>query len=124
VGDRVLLTGHLAAPVQAAWYANALAVFFGPQDEDYGYITLEAMLSAKPVITCRDSGGTLEFVQDGVTGFVTDPVPEAVAQRIDELAARPARAREMGEAGRESYRKLGLTWERTAATLIDKGNAP
>lgn len=116
--DRVLLTGHLSREVQASWYANALAVFFGPHDEDYGFVTLEAMLSAKPVITCRDSGGTLEFVDDGVTGFVTEPDPRAIAARIDELAAAPTRARAMGRAARERYAALGLDWKAMAAELL------
>ena len=45
-------------------YANAKAVLFIPLDEDYGYITLEAMASSKAVITAKDSGGPLEFVID------------------------------------------------------------
>jgi glycosyltransferase involved in cell wall biosynthesis len=64
-----------------------------PRDEDYGYITLEAMLSGKPVVTCRDSGGTLDFVADGVTGFVTDPDPQAIA-----ATHRCARRRPTGRA--------------------------
>ena len=31
-------------------------------------MTLEAMLSSKPVITCTDSGRPVEFVKDGETG--------------------------------------------------------
>ena len=120
LGDRVLLTGKLSQEVMAAWYANSLAVFFGPEDEDYGYITLEAMVSGKPVITCRDSGGPLEFVQDGVNGFVVEADPRAVADRIDALAGDPRRARAMGAAGRERYRKLDLTWDRTAEVLLDE----
>ena len=34
-------------------YANALSVLFVPKDEDFGYITVEAMLSHKPVIVCK-----------------------------------------------------------------------
>ena len=56
--DRVALLGHIPDAEKYAWYANALAVAYPPYDEDYGYVTLEAMLSAKPVITCADSGGT------------------------------------------------------------------
>ena len=118
IGDRVLFTGRIEREVQAAWYANALAVFFGPADEDYGFVTLEAMLSAKPVITCADSGGTLEFVEDGANGFVTPPEPAAIAARIDELAADRARARRMGRQGLERYRALGLSWRRTAEVLL------
>lgn len=116
--DRVLLTGKLSQELLASWYANSLGVFFGPEDEDYGYITLEAMLSGKPVITCRDSGGPLEFVADGANGFVVDPDPRAIADGIDTLAGDPRRARGMGAAGLERYRKLDLTWERTASALL------
>lgn len=121
--DRVLLCGRVTHEVQAAWYANCLGVFFGPEDEDYGFITLEAMLSGKPVITCRDSGGPLDFVRDGVNGFVVEPQPEAVAEKIDALAADPARARSLGEAGYDRYLDLGLSWDKTAATLLARPSA-
>lgn len=119
LGGRVLLTGRVPRHVQATWYANCLAVFFCPEDEDYGFVSLEAMLSGKPVITARDSGATLEFIEDGVNGVVISPDPAEVAARIDELAFRPARARELGEAGYDRYRSLDLTWERTAAVLLE-----
>ena len=122
--DRVLLTGHVSREVQAAWYANCLAVFFGPHDEDYGFVTLEAMASDKPVITCSDSGGTLEFVRGGETGEIIEPEPAALAEAIDRLAAEPARAARMGREGGELYRSLGLSWERTASTLIERGANP
>jgi glycosyltransferase involved in cell wall biosynthesis len=121
LGDRVLLAGRVEPVVHAAWYANSLAVFFGPEDEDYGYVTLEAMASAKPVITCDDSGGTLEFVLPGETGYVAAPEPRAIAACIEALAARPAHARALGEAGLARYRGLGLSWERTAAELLQGG---
>ncbi len=38
-------------------YKDALAVVYPPYDEDFGYVTLEAFLSRKPVVTCTDSGG-------------------------------------------------------------------
>ncbi len=52
---------------------NSLAVFFAPYDEDYGYVTLEAMLAQKATITCYDSGGTNEFVIHEQTGFIEPP---------------------------------------------------
>lgn len=116
--DRILVCGRVSLPVQAAWYANCLAVFFGPDDEDYGFVTLEAMLSGKPVITCRDSGATLNFVTDGVNGRVIEADPLAVAEAIDAMADNPAAARAMGDAGYDRYRKLGLSWERTASVLL------
>lgn len=120
LGERVLLTGLVSREVQAAWYANCLAVFFGPHDEDYGFVTLEAMASGKPVITCDDSGGTLEFVEDGATGAVVPPEPKAIAERIDAFADAAARTRDMGQAGLDAYRRRGLSWENTASTLIGR----
>ncbi len=77
-------------------YAHASAVFFGPLDEDYGYVTLEAMLSSKPVITCRDSGGPLEFVVNNETGYVTEPEPEEIAAALEKLMGDAALAKRWG----------------------------
>jgi glycosyltransferase involved in cell wall biosynthesis len=77
------------------------------------------MLSAKPVITCRDSGATLEFVEHGTTGFIEEPDAGAIAARIDALAANPRSAHELGAAGLENYRRLDLSWARTASVLLE-----
>src|SRR5690606_35168034 len=73
VGDRVALPGRIDDATLIELYAGALAVFYAPFDEDYGYVTVEAMRSARPVVTTADSGGVLEFVADGVNGFVCAP---------------------------------------------------
>lgn len=115
---RVRLLGHISEAEKLAFYAHSLGVFFAPYDEDYGYITLEAMLSAKPVLTCRDSGGPLEFVVDGETGFVLEPEPEAIAAAIDRLYAAPSVAERMGRAGLDRYRGLGISWPVTIERLL------
>lgn len=118
VRDRVRLLGHVDDAEKASWYANSLGVFFGPYDEDYGYVTLEAMLSSKPVITCQDSGGPLEFVVDGETGLVVEPTPDAVAEAIDTLYSNLSRAAAMGSAGRAHYDERGIGWENVVETLL------
>ena len=72
-------------------YAGALVVPFVPVQEDYGLITIEAFKSQKPVITCRDSGETLQFVRDGVTGCVVEPEEGALADRLAFLVDHPER---------------------------------
>ena len=62
MGDRVQLAGAVGDEELLTLYAGALGVVYTPYDEDFGYVTLEAFLARKPVITARDSGGTLEFV--------------------------------------------------------------
>ena len=115
--DRVRLMGSFNNAERVALYEHALGVVFVPHDEDLGYITLEAMYAAKPVITCTDSGGPLEFVVPGETGWVVEPTPQALAEAIEALWANKARSRAMGEAGRARVLGLGLSWDRVVETL-------
>jgi glycosyltransferase involved in cell wall biosynthesis len=110
--DRVvLLTDWISEERKRELFARALACAYVPLDEDsYGYVSLESFHSRKPVITCVDSGGTLELVEDGVTGRVVEGDPMAVAEAIDGLYADPAGARRMGEAGYERMGDLNISW--------------
>lgn len=117
LSDRVEWRGMVSEEQKRDLYANCLAVIFPPVDEDYGYITLEAMLSAKPVITCADSGGPLEFVRDRQTGLVADPTPEALARAMDALWSDRRCAAAMGEAGRARYADLDISWENVVKKL-------
>jgi glycosyltransferase involved in cell wall biosynthesis len=98
--------------------AGALAVLVPPLDEDYGYVPLEAMLSARAVITCTDSGGPLEFVEHARTGLVCDPSPAGLADAMDTLWGDRSRAMTLGQAGLTSYRALGLSWEHVVQCLL------
>ena len=48
-------------------------------------------------------------MEDGVTGFVTDPTPEALGAAIGRLAADPRTAQSLGDAGYE--RAQAITWD-------------
>ena len=102
-----------------ALYARSLGVFFGPYDEDYGYITLEAMLSSKPVLTCNDSGGPLEFVIDGETGLIVEPDPKKIAEKIDWLYENKNKAKEMGIKGRKHYYNKNISWDNVIEKLLE-----
>jgi glycosyltransferase involved in cell wall biosynthesis len=80
VEARLEWLGQVTEEEQRALYAHALGVIFPPVDEDYGYVTLEAMLAAKPLIPWTDSGAPLEFVQGDVTGLIVEPSPQAIAR--------------------------------------------
>jgi glycosyltransferase involved in cell wall biosynthesis len=118
VSDKISLIGRIGEEEKYTLYARSLAVFFAPYDEDYGYITLEAMLSSKPVITCKDSGGPLEFVVDKETGFVLDPEPKQIAEKIDWLYEHSAGAKKMGEDGWKSYKNKNISWDNVVHTLL------
>ena len=110
--------GFISQEEKETYYARSLAVFFAPFDEDYGYITLEAMLSSKPVITCIDSGGTLEFVEDNKTGFIINPDPKLIAKKIDYLYTNRKEAKKFGENGLQNYKRKNISWDNVVDTLL------
>ena len=113
---RVELAGWVDDRAVLDLYAGCLAVFYAPFDEDYGYVTVEAFKSGKPVVTTADAGGPLEFVADGETGFVCAPdAPRQIAARLDRLFEERELARRMGERGRETVRRIG--WDEVVASL-------
>ncbi len=116
VTERVELPGFVSNDRLVELYSGALAVLYAPYDEDYGYVTLQAYYAGKPVITAVDSGGVLEWVEDGVTGIVTDGSPGQLGAAVDRLAHDPALAQRMGAAGHE--RVADLSWDRVIATLL------
>ena len=117
-GDpRIRFTGFLNDVQLADAYAGARVVLFAPSQEDYGYITLEAMLSGKPVITTVDAGGPTELVTPGVTGLIADPDPASIGAAINVLLRKPLMARKMGRAGERQSRTI--TWDAAVATLLD-----
>ena len=105
-------------------YANARGVVFVPQDEDYGYITLEAMLSAKPVVTVQDAGGPLEFITDGAEGVITAPDPADLGAAFDRLTGDVAAAERMGQAGLARYQAENISWDYVVETLTGQVHAP
>ncbi len=99
LADRVKFLGFVNDDELLRLYANAGVVYFSPVDEDYGYITLEAFLSKKLVITCHDSGGVLEFVKHKENGYVCEPSPESIATAITHAFKSKSRLTEKGEEG-------------------------
>ena len=114
--DRITFAGALWGDAVADLYAGALGVIYTPFDEDYGYVTLEAFLAARPVITAKDSGGPLEFVRDGTNGFICDPDAMALASAIDRLAADRSLAARLGRAGRGVAQTI--TWDGVIEQLL------
>jgi len=96
IEKRVSFLGELDEEQLVHEYATCAAVYFGARAEDYGLVTLEAFSSAKAVVTCRDSGGPAELVEDGETGFIVDPDPESVAAALSRIAEEAGLAERLG----------------------------
>ena len=60
--------------------------------------------------------GPLEFVEDGVTGWVTEPQSEAIGAAISHLAADRPLARSLGDAG--YARARSITWDGVVERLV------
>jgi glycosyltransferase involved in cell wall biosynthesis len=120
VGDRVeILARWISEEEKADLLSRALGVMYVPFDEDsYGYPSLEAYHSGKPVISCTDSGGTREIVEHGVTGLMTEPTPEALAEAIDRLHDDAEDAERMGRAGRARIDALNISWDHVVSRLL------
>jgi glycosyltransferase involved in cell wall biosynthesis len=116
VADRIVFLGSVQDDALVELYRDALAVAYPPYDEDFGYVTLEAFLARRPVITATDSGGPNEFVIDGVNGFVRPPEADAFAMAINQLAASREKAKALGDAGYE--RAAQVTWDGVIEKLI------
>jgi glycosyltransferase involved in cell wall biosynthesis len=113
---KVHLLGYLSDDEVIRHYANALAVFYAPYDEDYGYATIEAFLSKRPVITTIDSGGVLEFVRHQENGFLTDNDPKQIAERVDWLYTNRHKCSDLGANGYELVKHI--SWDSVIERLV------
>lgn len=123
VAERLELPGRVDDERLLGLYEHALAVFYAPFDEDYGYVTVEALRSERPVVTTADAGGVLEFVEDGVDGYVcaaggtgSSTAPREIAARLDRLFEDRDEAARLGRAGRERVAAIG--WDRVVERLL------
>ncbi len=114
VADRVDFLGFVEDDDLLDLYAGAFAVFFAPVDEDYGYITLEAFLSKKPVVTCDDAGGVLEFAENDRSGLISSPDAAELGNNINKLFLNKKLGYDMGEMGYNTVKDI--SWD----NVIDK----
>jgi glycosyltransferase involved in cell wall biosynthesis len=116
LSDRVTLTGPVSQPELLHYLATCRAVCFPPLGEDYGFVTVEAFASRKAVVTCTDSGGPAELVEDGVQGFVCEPSPAALASRLRVLIDDATLAERLG--GNAHARGERITWPDAVRQLV------
>jgi glycosyltransferase involved in cell wall biosynthesis len=120
VEDRVeLRLGWMTEEEKVELLARCLAVAYLPHNEDsYGFPSLEASHSAKPIVTVTDSGGVLEFVRDGMEGLVTEPTARGLAAAFDRLYDDRDHARRLGENSDRRRSELNISWVHVVNRLI------
>jgi len=114
--SKVEFLGNISERDLMDLYSRCCGVFYAPYDEDYGFVTLEAFLSEKPVLTCYDSGGPLEFVIHGETGLISEPNPQEIGEAISKIYSHLPQSQIMGKNGKELIRDI--TWDRVIETLV------
>ncbi|KAL0301257.1 UNVERIFIED_CONTAM: Alpha-1,3/1,6-mannosyltransferase ALG2 [Sesamum radiatum] len=77
-----------------------LCVIYTPKDEHFGIVPLEAMAAHKPVIACN-SGGPVETIKNGVTGYLCDPSPQDFSMAMANFIRDPQMSRTMGREARQ-----------------------
>lgn len=118
VSDKIDFLGHISDEDLLKVYAKSMCIAYVPYEEDMGYVTLEGFLSKKPVITCTDSAGPLEFVEDGINGYIVEPSPEKIAERIDKLYHENC-YKAMGEKGYDKIKNMNLSWDKVINRLVE-----
>jgi len=100
--DRVTFLGHVQPSAMKEQIHAASVVVIPEQYENMSpLLMIEAMTMAKPVVISR-AGGIPEFIVDGVTGFLADPLnPKDFAEKIVQVFRSPETAKIMGEKARE-----------------------
>jgi glycosyltransferase involved in cell wall biosynthesis len=110
--DKVQFLGWISEEEKARWMAGAFAALYLPYDEDsYGYVTLEAFHSHKPVLTFTDSGGTEELIEHEVNGLMLEPTAESLGRAMEKLWSAGGRVGEMGRAAHETLVHKQIHWD-------------
>jgi glycosyltransferase involved in cell wall biosynthesis len=115
VDDRVTFVGRVSDDELVKHLAGCRVVCFPPFEEDYGFVTAEAFASRKSVITCADSGGPAELVEDGTTGVICDPTADGLASALRRVMNDRPLAERMGAAAFASSARL--SWDDAVAQL-------
>jgi glycosyltransferase involved in cell wall biosynthesis len=116
IEHRVRFVGRVSDQEVIDHLARCRAVIFPPFNEDYGFVTVEAFMCGKAVITCSDSGGPAELVRDGENGFVTAPTPEALAGAMRKVSDDRNLAQRLGETGHAMAARM--TWSDAIQRLL------
>jgi phosphatidylinositol alpha-1,6-mannosyltransferase len=126
LGDIVTFTGYVQ-PHEIPLYYNLCDVYIMPSrelenkgdTEGFGITYLEANACEKPVIGGK-SGGVVDAIVDGKTGFLVNPEDEdEIADKLILLLSDPGLAQKLGKNGRDRIEK-GYTWNIITKDILEK----
>ena len=97
--DNVTFLCSFSDSEKVSLLTSCTALIYTPSNEHFGICPLEAMYMERPVIAVN-SGGPLETVIDGKTGFLCEPTPDAFAVKMAHFVRTTGARGEMGKAGK------------------------
>lgn len=98
--DKIIFRQSISDAERTYLLKNAMVVVYTPTKEHFGIVPLESMYCETPVLAVN-SGGPLETISDGKTGFLCEPTGEAFGTKLQTLIANPQQAVSMGQAARK-----------------------
>ena len=114
--EHIVFRGSQPHPEE--YYKRADITFMCSASEGFGRVTVEAMMGGSLVIGAK-AAGTLDIIDDGITGLFYDPGDaEDLCRRIQYAINHPDKARAIAERGRDEAMR-NMTAERNA-DLIDQ----
>lgn len=126
VGARVVFVGFRPDLRRYFWAADAFAL--PSLYEAFSLVLIQAAAAGLPLIA-TSMHGVDEWLEPGVSGWIVERTPAAIAAAITEAFADPARLARMGEAAaavaaRYSPQTFGLAWLDRVALLVSPDDAP
>ncbi len=130
-GNVVWIEKMVSKPEAIELYSHAQVFCCPSVYEPFGIINLEAMACKAPVVASA-TGGILEVVVDGETGYLVPFVPDAqtgfpvdpgqfardLAGRLTELMGDPERCKRFGDAGRARVEAM-FSWSAIAEQTVE-----
>ncbi|KAH9523586.1 Alpha-1,3-mannosyltransferase-like protein [Bulinus truncatus] len=102
--DRVIFLRSFSDSQKRSLLTHSLCLIYTPENEHFGIVPIEAMYMKCPVIAMQ-SGGPLETVEHGVTGFLCQNDPDDVMSAMLKFSESIDLANTFGEAGKERVQK-------------------
>jgi glycosyltransferase involved in cell wall biosynthesis len=118
-GRVTLDLGFLPRQAIADYVTGALAcVDLSCGHDFFNYAIMEACQAGKAVIAATDSVVALDHVTNEETGLLVEPIKSSLADAINRLGSDRLLGRRLGEAARERWLSLDLTWKSTIEKLL------
>lgn len=116
LGDHITFLRSISDVKKVNLLQSCTCLLYTPVGEHFGIVPVEAMYCECPVIAVN-SGGPLETIIDGQTGFLVEQTPEAFSSAMEIFIRNPTLAKTMGKKGKEQV--LSSFSFETFATKLD-----